>query len=303
MPKISQQRLGEIYILIDLPLIALFPIIINYSAKQIPPIFFGAMILLCTAVFFFFYLLITKQLKSIFHKQGFKYALAVTFFIIFLPYLFILPGTKLTSAVNTSIFLQMELFFSFLICALFYKEKITKNKIVSTLIILTGTTLVLYNNSFKLNWGDLMIITATIFYPIGNIYAKKALKYISSITLLFVRGFFGGLSLLMISLVFENDALASTSITSNIFWIIILQGFLVIPVEKILWYESLKRLEITKITPLLACYPAFSLIFAFLFLKETATPYQIAGLIFIMIGIYLITKKNGFIVSKKLPPN
>lgn len=288
----KQEKLGEILILIEMLLFSIFPIIMNVTTKLMPPILFAALTTILASIFFFLQLAYKKNLKEIFHRKSLKYNLGVTFFIVIIPSILIFKGSKLTSGINTAIFLQMEILFALPICALLLKEKITKFRLISSLIITTGAVLVLYNGTFKINLGDLLIILGTMLYPIGNVFAKKSLSMVSPITILFIRSFVGGLFLLLISLIFENSADQIIPSVKQNLWAIIVSGIVVMGISKILWYEGLKRLDVGKATALAMSYPAFSLIIAVIFVGETASAYQVIGLVVMMAGIYLSTSKD-----------
>ena len=68
------------------------------------------------------YVDLQAQLKN---KKALQYILAITVFIIIIPSLFIFKGGSLTSGINTSILLQSEIVFTFLIYSIIKYEKIT----------------------------------------------------------------------------------------------------------------------------------------------------------------------------------
>lgn len=287
----KEERIGETFIISEMIIFSLFPIIINYSTKIIPPIFFAGTSTLLATIAVLFHLLVIKKTKEIFNKKAFPYILGITAFVIIIPSTLIYLGTKLTSGINTSILLQTEIFFTLLFCSLFFHEKITKQKIISSLAIFFGALLVLYNGQINLNFGDLLILIGVSFFPFGNMFAKKALNITNPSAIIFVRSFIGGIALIIISLLFEKN-ITEFEFTKKTLLLIAANGFLIMALSKILWYEGLRRLEISKATTLGMSYPALSIIFAVLFLKEIPTYYQIFGLLLTMIGVYTITKKE-----------
>jgi len=290
----KEDRIGETFIISEVVLYSLFPIIINYSTKVIPPILFAGLSIITASIFLFFYILFKRGFKTIFNKKAFKYILGVTIFIIIIPSILIYEGTKLTSGVNTAILLQSEALFALFLCSIFFKEKITKEKIISAILIIFGATIVLYNGVLSLNLGDLLIVIGASLYPIGNIFAKKALKLSSPAVITFLRSLIGGIILIIISLIFEKSGnIISINSAKKFLWLILLNGIVIMAISKILWYEGLKRLDIGKATTLSMIYPAFSLIFAALFLDEIPTIYQLFGMLIISIGAYLITHKKS----------
>lgn len=272
-------------------LFALLPIVIVHTAKLMPPILFAGISMMIAALVVFFYMILKGQISTLFNKTAFKYILGVTFFIVIIPSILIYTGASKTSSVNTAILLQTEIFFTLLILGMLKQEKITIKKIIASLLITLGAICVIYNGSLKLNPGDLLIIAGTVAYPIGNMYAKKALKLTSSGAILLIRSALGGIFLIIISLLFEDYTNAfSGYITDNIF-MLLLNGILLYSISKLLWYEGLKRLDISKSISISMSHPALSFIYAYIFLKEIPTAYQFIGFIVIMSGIYVITRQ------------
>lgn len=291
MKKLSTERQGEILVLGEVIIFALFPIIANFTTKIMPPILFGALSLLTAAVALAIYMLIKGEYKEIANKKAIKYVLGVVLFIIILPSIFLYTGTSKTSGVNTAILMQTEIFFTFLIVGTFTSEKITSKKIIASLLIAIGALAILYNGNFDINWGDLLIIVSSIFYPIGNIYAKKALDLTTPSAILFYRGLVGGLVLLIVSLLFENYNATVLQYFGDNMKLILLNGVLIYFIAKMIWYEGFKKLEISKAIPLLMSHPAFGLIYAYLFLNEIPSLYQLIGFVIIMLGVWTITSK------------
>lgn len=271
---------------------SLFPIIIAYSTKILPPILFAGLSTLVASITLFIFILFKRDLKSLKNKDTIKYTLGITLFIIIIPSILIFTGSSKTSGINTTILLQSEILFTFLIFGLFSIEKITIRKTIGALLVLIGTFFIVYNGSTDINTGDLLIIAGTFFYPIGNFFAKKALKVGPPSTILFIRSFLGGIVLIAISLIFENQS-TSLEKLSNYWSLILLNGIFIYHLSKLLWYEGIKRIDISKAIPIsVGGYLAFSLLFAILFLKEIPTVYQLIGFIAVIGGIFVLLKKS-----------
>ncbi len=131
-----------------------------------------------------------------------------------------------------------------------------------------------------------------MFYPIGHFYAKKAIKLTSPSIILFIRSFFGGIVLIILSLIIETQT--KTFYEIGKFWpLILFNGIFIYHISKILWYEGIKRIDISKAIPLsLGGYPVFSLIFVILLLKEIPNIYQIIGAMIILTGIFILLRKT-----------
>lgn len=286
-----EERIGELFIFGELVFHSFFPVIINYSAKIVPPIFFAAGATLVAAACIFLFLLFTNGLRAKISRQALYYILLVTLFIVIIPSIFIFIGTRATSGINTSILLQTEILFTFIILGLLGKEAITGQKLSGALAVLLGGIAVLYNGSFKLNPGDLFIVAGVFFYPIGNIFAKKALRLTQPAVILFIRSLLGGGVLLAVSLAFEQFNRPAVFYFKDQLVYFLLCGVVVYFIAKMMWYEGLKRIQITKAVPIALSSPALSIVYAVAFLKEMPTVFQIAGFLTVLLGLFVITWK------------
>ncbi len=272
---------------------ALAPILANYSAKNFKPILTAAVTTLITAGALFFILAAKRQLREVFNTKAFGPIFGNTMFNIALPLGLIFVGTSKTSAINTTLLHQTELFFAFLVSGLFYGEKITRQKLIGGAIILLGTVAVLYNGTFELKLGDILIIAGTALYPIGNHYAKEALSLAAPSVVLFLRTLMGGIMLLGISFIFEGWPQEAFS-TIDQKQLALLAGLVLglLGIAKLLWFEGLKRLDVSKSTAIVIAGPAFSLVYAATLLHEIPTLYQLAGLFIILAGLFILMKQK-----------
>ena len=137
-----------------------------------------------------------------------------------------------------------------------------------------------------------MIIAGILFFPIVCIYGIKALKLTTPAVILFVRSILGGTILILISLLFENYQVSFSRYVVDNFKFILLNGVFICGLSRLLWYEGLKRLDISKATSLAMSYPAFSLFYSYIFLKEIPTIFQWIGFMIIFCGIFILTYKR-----------
>ena len=292
MKNLSQERIGELMIVGETITYSLFPVIIAHTTKIMPPILFAGASAIVASISVFLYLFFTKQLKDLINKKTIKYSLLVTLFIMIIPSIFIFIGSSKTSGINTTILLQTEILSTLIVFGILSLEKITTKKILGAILVFIGASLIVFNGTFNINPGDIFIIIGASIYPIGNIFSKKTVKIASPSIILFIRSFVGGLILIAISLLFESHPNAFSSIKANL-PIILLTGIVIYHISKIMWYEGIKRIDVTKAIPIsVGGGPLLSLIFSIILLKEIPTIFQIIGFILILVGVFTVTLKN-----------
>jgi drug/metabolite transporter (DMT)-like permease len=304
MNNLSNERTGELMIVGKSITYAIFPILVAHATKIMPPILFGALSTLTAGMALLVYIIFKKEVGKLINLRAIKYAAMVTIFVVIIPTVLIFIGSSKTSGINTTILLQSEVFFTLLICGIFTNEKVTTKKIIGAIIMIVGTLFILLNGNLTINTGDILIIAGTFFYPIGNIFAKKALKFSTPSAILFIRSILGGIALLIISWQFEAYNLSFPQIISDNYVFILVNGILICAVSTMLWYEGIKRIDISKsILISTGVSPAISLLFAFLFLKEVPTVMQVVGLLIILVGIYQVVERGKRAsVFRKLSP-
>lgn len=292
----TKEKTGTILIILSTVIWSMFPVLTNYGTKDISPLTFAALTTLVSGIATFFYMLYEKKLYQLKDKKTYFPLLMITVCIVIIPYTLLFIGSSLTSGINTSVLLLSEIIFT-LIFTPFIGEKTTGYKLLGAGGIFFGALFILYNGTLALNMGDLLIIASTITYPIGNFYSKKALNSLSPSVILFVRFLFGGLFILLLSFIFEKEA-NITNIFTNFWPIIIVTGIFVLGLNKIIWYEGLKRVDISKSISLGSTFPLFSLIVLIFFFNETISIYQTIGISIMIIGIYFSIKRKS--VNQKL---
>ncbi len=158
--------------------------------------------------------------------------------------------------------------------------------------MLAGAALVLLPKTSGWHAGDLLVLLATAVAPIGNLYTQRARTFVSASFIMFCRSLLSGCFLLLIAVAF--DPLPSSQDITQSLGFLAANGILFLGLSKILWIESIHRLSITKVVSLESISPLFTLLVAQVLLHEQVNVLQISGLIPILIGVFLLTKKPKY---------
>jgi drug/metabolite transporter (DMT)-like permease len=270
-----------------------FPIFINQASKFFPMMFFGGVTTFIGAVFHIGILIARKRLRQHLPWKTWGFIAGVTLCNSVIALLFIFAGTRYTSGINTALLLQSEMLFSFIFFRVLIGEHISTRQIIGALGVLTGTLVVLYNGSFSLNAGDVLIILGTMFYPIGNMCAKKALEVATSSYVLAVRHIVGGTVFSVLAFMYEDVTLQMFSLVIDHAPLVIFYGVIVLVVSKLFWYEGLKTLALSKAVSIMLAYPIFSVLFAAVFFREIPTMYQVLGMCITIVGLFILVRRSS----------
>lgn len=292
---LSTERKGEMLILLETAIFALTPIMLSSAGGNLPPFFYYAITSLLSC--FLFVLILRLRKKNIFAipKHLFLHAFLGTFFIGLLlwPTLFFL-GQKVVAG-SQGILLQAELFFSFLFFGVILgTEKITWNRLLGASTILCGVLLVLFRDISWANFSiwELAFAMIMCLAPVGNYFQQKVTKQISSLQYLVFRSLLVVLVFFPLSFFWEELHWGLLQNPNNLF-LIAINGFLVFAISRILWLETIKRIDVSKANSINAIVPALALLYAFLLLQEIPTWEQTLGVLLTFVGTFFLFEKRA----------
>lgn len=273
------------------------PILGKYGVSLVHPLFFAALTnLIASASLILFILFRKNSIHLLFDKKFFVSLLLIGFFGTTLSNILFFYGVRLTSGINSAILMQTEPIYALFIGYLLLNEKITLRQIFSTFMIILGTLLVVYHGNLKLNWGDLLVLSSPLFLMVGHFFSKRLLSQ-TDLSPLFIaagRTLYGGVFLFILSQlagINEFERLKELDILGILFF----YGIVIYALSYYTFYESIKRINLSKATAILSARPAISIILAWFILKEVPDIYQMSGFFAILLGIvYLSTIKSEF---------
>ncbi|NIO44497.1 MAG: EamA family transporter, partial [Candidatus Aenigmarchaeota archaeon] len=213
----------------------------------------------------------------------------IGFFGTTITFILLFFGARMTSGINTAILLQTEPIYSIFLSYFLLKERITKKQIFSTILILIGVVTVVYSGTFSLNLGDLFIILTPLFWQISHLLSKKSIKRLGTFFIQGGRYLSAGLTMLLISTLIGSNQFGVLYKPAELSSILII-GFVVAGIGSLAWYESIKRINLSKATAMISPYSVLSVILAWFILSELPSIYQIIGLIFVLVGMLLLSR-------------
>jgi len=286
MTQKSEETIGVLLVLISIFFFGLHPIVSKYTLKTINPLFLGAMSILFGFIIPMFVLIKKKRIKRLIKKENVLYLFFIAFFGSVFAFGLFFIGAGMTSGINASLLLQSEPLYSTLLGFFILKESVGKKQLFAMFLIIIGMSVILYNGTLSINYGDVLILLAPLGFQISHTIVKKVIKRIGTYTTVTGRFLYALPIFLVLSTIFGSnqfEVLLDPFYLGLILFIGISEGL-----GYILWIEAIKRINLSKATTLVSPYPILSVIFAWFILSELPSIYQITGLISVIIGMYII---------------
>ncbi len=279
---------GEIYAILIAFLESLFPIISIYILVSIQPIFAYAFSIMIANIIFIIIISYQKTWSEFLVKEAWADLLWLTFYITTL-FILMMVGLQYTTAGNMSVIISLQLFFAYLYFNVFGSEKMTKVHTLGAFFMGIGAIIVLFPNDFSLNKGDALIFLAAIIAPLVSKYQQRARVFVSSKTILAFRNIVALPFVLSFAFYMEKIPTLNNFLDVGIY--ILLNGIIIFVFSKLLFVEALNLISVTKLLALVSFMPIFTLILAYFLLGEKASLSQLLGVVPIVLGSYLITRK------------
>jgi drug/metabolite transporter (DMT)-like permease len=268
---------------------ALEPILAKLSYTDSDFLHTSAIRAIFIALTAFTYVLITKKGDVRIKKKEVPVLIYIALVaVIFSDLLFFYALTKV-SVINAVLVGHMQPIFIILLGYFLLKDRLNKydyfgilSMIIAGLLVTTRT----WENliSFKIGTiGDLFVLLATIGWATTTIAMRRYLKKMNSGVITFYRA---GIA----SIVFIIYLLMTSYFSiSNIYQILV---GVVVGIGTILYYEALKRLKAAQVGAIELSTPFFAAILSYFMIHELITLMQFLGILILIFGVYLLSRKE-----------
>ena len=291
----TEAKKGNIFIIAEMILWSLFPIVSILGFKGISPLVSLFWVNIFATFFFLILMLARRKWTELKIKKVWKYELIIVFFIGIIFYGLLFYALSKTTPANAAIILLFEIVPSYIFFQIIKKEHFALKHIVGVLLAVVGALIVLLPKSGSPNPGDLLILLAVFAPPVGNWYQQKARKIASTETILFLRHLLTT-PFLFILIYALGESVQISNMKGIIGWMLV-NGIFIFGLSKVLWVEGIHRMTVTRALAIGSLNPIFTMIFAWIIMTKAPTLVQLASLPFLVIAVWLLTnmqfKKNS----------
>lgn len=223
-------------------------------------------------------------------------------------HVFFFSALKYTTATNSSLINATNPIITTILAIIFLKEQIKTKNIISILMSFFGVILIITNGdfsvllNFKLNSGDLLMIIAAICWASYAVISKKASDNYSPIKITSYA--FLVCVIVLIPFVIMEKPWVYIPNTTAIGWMSVIYMSIFASVGGYLIQQiSIKKIGPSKTSLYVNLVPVFSMILAFLILKESISFIKIFAGLFIAAGVFLNTRPDKKINNKEIKMN
>ncbi|HII04147.1 MAG TPA: DMT family transporter [Candidatus Nitrosotenuis sp.] len=248
------------------------------------------------------YLISAATLTPLAHKQKFpsskkNYLLIITISLsgaVIAPSLFFI-GLKHATASDAALIANGETFFSVLIAILFFKERIGRIGYIATSLILTGMVIVTTDLNFsnltleEFHYQDWLLILSVFFWGIDNNLSRMLIEKAEVAKIAQIKSAIGGAIMFVIAIF--GFGIPFSLEESQIIPILVL-GMIGFAASLYFFMQSLKRISTVRTVLIFSMASVFGLGASLIFLHEQISWYQIIAAIIMILGIWMMNRKD-----------
>jgi drug/metabolite transporter (DMT)-like permease len=208
-------------------------------------------------------------------------------------------GLNMTTASDAVLLLNFTPVFAVILAAAVIDERITIAKLIGLIMATLGAIMIVFNpapvdptiDPTRLI-GDIILIASTFFFAINGIIGKIAVKSVDSVSVTLYSTLAAVPFLWMSVAIFEDlTVLFALSLQA---WIIVMWvGFVNTALAFMLYYESMKHIEASKVQIALNLIGIWGVLLSIPILGEIISPLQILGGAVTIIGVIMIQRDRA----------
>lgn len=207
--------------------------------------------------------------------------------------LFLFQGLLKTAAINGVLISRTQMVMVGIISALWLRERISKEQIVGTIIMLGGAYFIATKGlsvQIELAGGDSLLLGAALFGALSTNIFKRYLTNVSPQLVVLMRNFLGVvLNLTLVPYIFQFEHNFSPLSEKNILITAILFTSIAIVGAQYLWYKAVELIPASAASTIGMTSPFFGVIIAIVVLGESLLFHHVVGGLLIIIGLIFST--------------
>jgi len=293
--KYGSERLGYLFAILAAVMFGSVSVLAKPLVSSVDPILLASLVYIISAI----------TLSPFARKQKQKFARRDLLLILSIavcgaviaPSLYFV-GLTHASASDAALIANGEVFFSVLLAVMFFRERLRLVGWVAILLVLAGMVIVTTNLNFadftlqQIHYKDMLLILSMLFWGLDNNLSRYLAQKMNIANIVQIKSAIGGVMLFVIALlVFQVDINVGVD---QIIPILVL-GSIGFAASLYFFLHGLKRIGTVRTITIFSMSSVFGLVAAAIFLAEQISWYQIMAAGIMILGIYMINKKEAVI--------
>jgi len=293
--KYRSERLGYVFAILASVMFGSVSVLAKPLVSSVDPILLASLVYIISAI----------TLSPFARKQKQKFARRDLLLILSIavcgaviaPSLYFV-GLTHASASDAALIANGEVFFSVLLAVMFFRERLRLVGWVAILLVLAGMIIITTNLNFanftlqQIHYKDMLLILSMLFWGLDNNLSRYLAQKMNVANIVQIKSAIGGIMLFVIALlVFQVDINVGVD---QIIPILVL-GSIGFAASLYFFLHGLKRIGTVRTITIFSMSSVFGLVAAAIFLAEQISWYQIVAAGIMILGIYLVSRKETVI--------
>ena len=295
LQKYDQVQLGYVFAILSAVMFGSVSVVAKPLVSSVDPILLASLVYIISAITLSPFA--QKKKKSL-TKRDLLLVLSIALCgAVIAPSLYFV-GLTHASASDAALIANGEVFFSVLLAVMFFREKLRVVGWIAIFLVLAGMVIITTNLDFttftlqQIHYKDMLLIISMLFWGLDNNLSRYLAQKMDVANIVQIKSAIGGgILLVIVLLVFRVDINLQTE---HILPILIL-GSIGFATSLFFFLQGLKRIGTVRTITIFSMSSVFGLVAASIFLAEQISWYQIIAAGIMILGIYLVSRKDTVI--------
>jgi len=295
MQKYDQIRLGYVFAIVSAITFGSVSVLAKPLVSSVDPILLASLVYIISAITLSPFA--QKKKKNLTKRDLLLILSIATCGAVIAPSLYFV-GLTHASASDAALIANGEIFFSVLLAVMFFRERLRVVGWVAILLVLAGMVIITTNLNFtdftlqQIHYKDMLLILSMLFWGLDNNLSRYLAQKMDVANIVQIKSAIGGVMLLAIALlVFRVDINLETEYIVPI----LVLGSVGFAASLFFFLQGLKRIGTVRTITIFSMSSVFGLVAASVFLAEQISWYQIMAAGIMILGIYLVNRKDTVI--------
>ena len=285
------ERVGLWFALAEVLAVGLVPAFSKYAVSRVDPLLYSALAVCVAAAVSSGLAIARGELAQVVDRRFVGWLVPISLLGTTATTLLLFIGSRLTDGVSSALLLQSEPVYSLALTWLLWRRPVSARQLAGTALILLGIVLVLYDGTFRIGLGGVLILLAPLGWQLSHLLALRVMPPMSPYALTAARYLYGGAGLVLTQVLFGSASVRSLTVSALA--MAVFHGVVLFFFGTLLWYETIRRLDLPRATAIVTpCEPIMSLILVWALLRSLPNVYQAAGLLVLAPGMWLVVVRS-----------